>query len=463
MSNSNQSGEVYAPLNIYASRVRLSSLVLPLLLTLLFSAVYLQNAAVILGVVVMSAVAVLADPVIGLCLYIATATSGNFFAFVVEGFSLSRLYGILYIVAVLLAGLWRPTRLRLRANSVGFAVILTALNLGSLSYALSPDGWWDAFVTMMLNITVFVMTVGYRWDDTGAARELCECMGITLVFFAALVIGGHGVFDLGSGRLSLSATVNPNDFAMSVAQLSVVPIIAFLGTRRMEKRLGWGLLLAISGFMLLSTGSRSSTFGLLLGVMFLVFSRNTSLHSFRGWKRGLLLVVLFGGLCLVWMVLGRLDQSVAGRYTVSSILQSQGTGRLIIWSNLLRYVIPQHLWFGVGLGGKNVIVSLANVVSTPYYLRPAHNIVIDLLTQLGVVGLLAYGCFFVLTYRRAVRASILYPAALPFVVIFVTSIGIGIGETMVSNKLLWVSAAVCWKYGSKDRSHAIKGEEQQLA
>lgn len=458
MIASSQSGEVCL-LNIHGNQARVTSLVLPLLLTLLFTAVYLKSPAAIFGTVVISAVVILADPVIGLCLYIATATSGNFFAFVMEGTSLSRLYGILYVVAVLLEGLRHPTRLRLRANTVKFAVLLTMLNLGSLIYALSLDGWLDGFLAMTLNITVFLITVGYRWDDAKAVRSMFESVGMTLVFFVAFLIGGHGVFDLRSGRLSLSSTVNPNDFAMSLAQLSFVPIVGFLGAKRMGRRLAWGLLLAISAFILLSTGSRSSMFGLFLGVMFLVLSRNTSLRSFRGWKRAFLLVVLFGGLYLGWMLLGTLDQSVAGRYTVGSILQAQGTGRLIIWSNLFRYVIPQHLWFGVGLGGKNVVASLANIGGL--YIKPAHNIVVDLITQLGMIGFLIYACFFIVTYRHAARASFVSPLVLPWVAMFVASIGIGIGETVFFNKLLWVSTAMCWKYGTKAKSHDVKPEEQQ--
>jgi hypothetical protein len=59
--------------------------------------------------------------------------------------------------------------------------------------------------------------------------------------------------------------------------------------------------------------------------------------------------------------------------------------------------IPRHLWFGRGLGG----------VSTPYFggiLMPAHNLVLELLSGVGVVGTVAYGLLLVWTYRRVRRS-----------------------------------------------------------
>lgn len=417
-----------------------------ILLTLLFVSVLMESSFGVAGIVVLSVPVILMNPVTGLALYVITATSGAFFPFT-EGISLSRVYGMLYVIGALLKAFSHPRRLRLRLEAVWFSILLVTINLASLLYSLSLEGSWAGNITMGLNIAIFLITLGYRCDDDETMYILSNSIRILLVFFALYLVTGHGIIDLRSGRWSLSGAVSANAIAISVAQLTVFCIAVVISAKEPVQKLTWGLPVVTGALMLFMTGSRSSLFGLIMGVVFLLLSVGT----YRGWQRGIFLGALFGGSCLLWVLLGEVAPLVMGRFTIEAIMRGQGTGRLVIWSNLARYVIPQHLWFGVGLGGESVIASLANV-DTLYH-KPAHNIVIDLITQLGIVGLLAYGSFFVLTYRHAKSASPKHPLALACAAMFVVSIGIGIGETMYFNKLLWVSAAICWKYAgiSRDR------------
>ena len=415
-----------------------------ILLTLLFVSVLMASPFAVAGIVVLSIPVILMNPVTGLALYVVTATSGAFFPFA-EGISLSRVYGILYVIGALLKAFSHPRRLRLKLEAVWFSILLVIINLASLLYSLSFEGSWAGNITMGLNIVIFLITLGYRWDEDETMYILSNCIRILLVFFVLYVVTGHGIIDLRSGRWSLSGAVNANDIAMSVAQLTVFCIAGVISAKEPVRKVTWGLPVLAGALMLFMTGSRSSLFGLIVGVVFILLSMGT----YRGWQKGIFLGALFGGLYLLWALLGEVAPSATGRFTIEAIMRGQGSGRLVIWSNLARYVIPQHLWFGVGLGGGNVIASLARV-DTLYHM-PAHNIIIDLMTQLGIVGLLAYGSFFVLTYRHGKRASLKHPLALAFAAMFVVSIGIGIGETMYFNKLLWVSAAICWKYAGMPR------------
>lgn len=431
-----------------------AALVLWILLLLLFASVLMESAFAVAGVIMLSVPAIHKNPVTGLALYIATSTSGAFFPFS-EGISLSRIYGLLYVISVLLKAFSRPRRLRLKLEAVWFAILLVIINTLSLLYSLSLESTWAGNITMGLNIVIFLITVGYRWDDNETIHMLSICIRTVLVFFTLYLVTGHGIIDLRSGRWSLSSAVNANAIAISLAQLSIVCIAAVISAKEPKRKLTWGLLVAAGTLMLFMTGSRSSLFGLIMGLVFILFS----VDNYRRWQKGILFAALFGGLCLIWTLLGKLAPSLMGRFSIEAILRGQGTGRLVIWSNLARYVIPQHLWFGVGLGGGNVIASLTHV-DTLYH-KPAHNIVIDLITQLGVVGILVYGSFFVLTYRCAKRVPFEHSLVFAFAAMFVVSIGIGIGETMFFNKLLWVSAAMCWKYAGQpqDRAHTSSREE----
>ena len=110
-----------------------------ILLTLLFVSVLTESSFGVAGIVVLSVPVILMNPVTGLALYVITATSGAFFPFA-EGISLSRVYGMLYVIGALLKAFFHPRRLRLKLEAVWFSILLVIINLASLLYSLSFEG-----------------------------------------------------------------------------------------------------------------------------------------------------------------------------------------------------------------------------------------------------------------------------------------------------------------------------------
>lgn len=127
----------------------------------------------------------------------------------------------------------------------------------------------------------------------------------------------------------------------------------------------------------LLTFSRGAYFGLLAGTMtFLYFGWKVFSVSARKW----IVVSLIAGVLLALS----LGQPVFSRF-VSSFAQedASSTERIVLWQEAFENIKERPL-FGTGLGNYILAVRPVESYRTPYY---AHNLYLDIATELGLVGL----------------------------------------------------------------------------
>jgi hypothetical protein len=136
------------------------------------------------------------------------------------------------------------------------------------------------------------------------------------------------------------------------------------------------------------------------------------------------------------------------KLNIFRLVESGGAGRMAIIEAELKYIIPNHLMFGVGIGTASEIEALSPYFN--YRVFSATNIVFSMLTQIGLVGSLAFWQYFFRTFLRIINARNLMPLILIPGLMFIVAISQGIAENIFYERFLWNDIAlicVCWKIG----------------
>jgi O-antigen ligase len=305
--------------------------------------------------------------------------------------SVGRVMALLVPVVIALrmvTSSWRPPALEPRAWLP--VALLTLWAIASAVYAVSGLNLWALNLgTFMLGVAYYlgaavfqkgpkqIETLLRRWVWLGAPIAL---LGL-LIFFTL----GNRVFGLSGG---------PNTYAAYVQML--IPLVVVFA-RRETGRMRWAYWALIPVYLgaLLSTGSRGGLIGTaVVGVFVLV-----TLPGVSASRRLMIAVLGLASMVGLFFLFGILSPD---RFSVAAILSSRGTGRLDIWKAALQ-VLQGHWIFGLGLGGfsPNAIVLIQNTNNIDLSILQnqqvvqqggivAQNIYLQLMLDLGIIGLVLY-------------------------------------------------------------------------
>jgi O-antigen ligase len=393
-------------------------------------------------------------PTLAMAMYISVAAVPSIFdANFLGAMTISRLYALL-LVLVGMVKLMRPGRTMHGRRPLVYALLVFMPIVLSNATSLIHSESLLSTLTLGLNVAVFLF-VAYGlldWDSTISLERIAF-----LTLLAVLVVGltrPNALQDVqiyGASRLSLGDAANPNRVGEACAILGAIVIWPLFGGRKTARR---GQVEGIVGgvvtvWLIIQTGSRDSLLALLLCVLIIAL--------LVGGRRGLGGLAIIAGLALaaipLFLLVQWIDPVQMSRYSLASIVAGRGTGRLDIWTYLWHVVIPQHFWLGTGISGATVKVAMAP--SLQLYQNAAHNIVLDLWTQLGVPGgsvvlyvLVSLGWEAVRSVRSRSVAAGAASAGL------IVALLLGIGETAFDNKLLWLMAGLVMASHASARRHA---------
>lgn len=302
-----------------------------------------------------------------------------------------------------------------RALPLGLAALLV--------YALMSALWSpERFVSFKRVVQLYgVAVLGLALVVGGGGRyrlqrlvEPVLWVGMLLTVVLTAAFAGHAFAE--NGFRAFMAT--KNNFGQFAAVCVLVPI-ALLHAES-GRRLLPRLLLAALGIVGLVL-SRSATAGLSLAaaaVLYLAYRALRGLH--RSWL-GVLLALALAVIAAVFaagVAYGFPSLEEASRFVAKLIGRDITlTGRAYLWELMLREV-AHHPWFGTGYGGfwlglEGASGQVAYLVKWGYP-GQAHNGYIDILNELGVVGLLLLVAFLVEHVRALHRLHAVDPAQAGF-------------------------------------------------
>lgn len=294
--------------------------------------------------------------------------------------------GLLMLTGIPLLALSIPDLLRqLRSNRWDKALLLL---LGFFLYNLVAYIWSPSFsVSSVYNYVkvIAVVLCLYCMELNDREKKLLltgvVIMGLVVCWF---VITGRSIY-YHEGRAIFSVfgvKQDPNYLGYLFLFPVAVGVTELFESHGVVRKLLYGAMAVAMLFAVLLTGSR----GALLGLM--AVAGICALMRFRKlWAK---ILFCLGMLVLALVVYGALltllPENLASRFTIESVVSSRGTYRLDTWIRAFRAMNrePYKLLFGFGNGTSLTVIGGRWV---------AHNFIIQLLLELGIVGSVLFYAF----------------------------------------------------------------------
>lgn len=370
------------------------------------------------------------QPVSILPVYFLSSLSTSYFA-ISDGYSAGRYLSILLIVSLLIHVL---NNKRNKFINVTFICVVLIL-YDFLSAFFSITGNLDTSFLMLQNFIVLIL-LSYSSLDVRkilisyAITCLMACIVITLQFYQS------GVIFLLENRLTID-DINSNRIAMMMAQVvGSISLPLFISKKKILKISSFSFI-CIAVYIMILTGSRSALIGVILStIIIIVIYRKYNIKSILYTSIILFIAISFGDLMY------NKNTILKDRYNYENIIETGGTGRLDKHKIIYKNIIPNYPLFGVGIGGKNIIAA-----GSKYGLdRPAHSIITDPLSQLGIIGFSLHLFLLILIIHRLMTRTYIndrwksYACFILFLIMI--SCFNGIGETIFYEKFFWNNFAL---------------------
>jgi putative inorganic carbon (HCO3(-)) transporter len=297
-----------------------------------------------------------------------------------------KVLGALLLLAYLLRAFGRSEELKVPPTAL-IAIVLGVIVGVSLLFSSDPSAGFQKMTRFALFIGFFFLVV----QLTDNRREVVRIMRvIALSGTAAAAWALWNFLVLGSTERAGGPIHDPNDFAFFT--LALLPMVGYLLVSERSRRLLWG------GCFVLLVAALGATFsrGALVGVAVLAL---WALATRRVPIRGLVAGVA-AALGVILLALTLFGSVIDVRLTAKQhIAQKNVDTREAYWSAALRMAEDRPLT-GVGPGQFGV-ESVRYVRNAPLSLRNpvVHNTYLEILAELGAVGLLAFLLYLLGTWR----------------------------------------------------------------
>ena len=165
------------------------------------------------------------------------------------------------------------------------------------------------------------------------------------------------------------------------------------------------LLLGLSFYAILKTGSRGGLIGVFVGIAFYIMIGIKNIKI----KIGIVFAAIFAVALFYIAVMPLLPEDVRARYSVEAVRDDGGSGRFEIWSFLVDYTLqrPERL-----IRGSGIFSTYSVMYSAGFQNGVAHNAYIQILHDQGLLGLLLFMTVIILCITRNIKKEPAYSSAI---------------------------------------------------
>ena len=342
-----------------------------------------------------------------------------------SGASVSRYLVIFFIAGAAMAILQKGS---ITKNSLYILLLMAFGIVLSFYYTYNKSSFP---ITYVFNLTLTIAMMNYsKVSAEDISKHFSKYAMLALAFVYLLFIQ-NGFDSLAEGsRMSISENVNSNELAMGLAIVMTLLVSDLLLYKKYAL-----IKICFVGANLVAlflTGSRTALIAA-VSATFLLYLFYTKGHNSKR-TAFFLLIVSTALLVLIYNHLQKQFPVLMDRFTAENVEESGGTGRLDVWKNYFIHFFPKYWLFGMGYDPNNLYYALASINVEAH---GAHNILVEILSRSGVVGLILYiVCFvkfFFITLKNLRTNKFML---LPLAIVLTTLIN-GIGENVLVARFLW--------------------------
>ena len=342
-----------------------------------------------------------------------------------SGASVSRFVTLFFIAGTALYILQKGA---IKQSSL-YLIVLIAF--GVLLSFYSTYGQTSFPVSYVLNLILAITMLNLpKVSVEDIPKQIYRYAALAVAFVYLLFIK-NGFDSLVEGsRMTIGEDVNSNQLAKGLAIVMSLLVCDLLLSK---KHLLLNIVLIVANLVaVFLSGSRTALIAAIISVFFLCIL-NTQDKRSRG-KAFLWLTLSVALLIIIYNTLQKAFPVLMERFTTDSIEESGGTGRIDIWKNYFIHFFPKYWFIGMGFNHQNLFYGLKGLNIQAH---GAHNLLIEILSISGVVGLALYTICFVRFFRTALKNLQANRTQLLPIAIVITTLVNGIGENALLERFMW--------------------------
>lgn len=253
----------------------------------------------------------------------------------------------------------------------------------------------NSFSFILLSFIVIIFFSAYI-DDNYQQDIVDTCWIIGGVICILLYLFGDrasvGIYGSRTTMMILGTETDPNEFASAFIVPASLLCYRFINTEKTYSKLLHILIIILSLYCVLMSGSRGALFSVILAMTITIFQ-----SSRKNLKSVLLatLIIIISLFIVFRFVLPMIPTDVLTRLSFDTLVNDRGSGRSDIWKDALNRIGKGslfRLFFGYGQYGLIVQGSAG-------YTTTMHNQFIQQLSNYGIVGLVFYVNLMVNTFK----------------------------------------------------------------
>ena len=290
-----------------------------------------------------------------------------------------------------------PLRLVIDISAAG-TIALAALMLarlpasGDYSYGVNKI---ELFVLIGVLPYVVGVVVGFVRRDLELFFRVYVAMAVAAALYNSYQLATGTANQVFSDRYSLDASIDVIGLGRTMGEVSLILLFLIVRAGTLRKRALLALALAPVAVTFISSGSRGPVIGLAVALPSVLLWRAASPAIARrlAWS-----MVAVGGLAVVAVIAFVPPEATQRSLSIFQTTQENGdTSRIVLWGEAVHAFSSDlmHTLVGVGTGGYASI-------ATTGALYP-HNIVLEIGSELGILGLLAFAAFVISVVVRLLR------------------------------------------------------------
>ncbi len=260
------------------------------------------------------------------------------------------------------------------------AVILTAISINkSVSFNLITGN-------LLSTIILFYVIV------KTATNERVVGFYIKCLVFAGSVHAVSAISSEASGRVSVITSQDPNDLAMVL--VTILPLAYILLAKEQGKwKVYYGVLISVMAIAIMLTGSRGGFIGLVAVGAFVLFASDSGVTRGKTKINKTILVAAAALLLLFFTPSSYWDRISTTFDTENNYNYTADGGRIALWGTGLELMMK----YPYGLGVGTFEIAQGQLMGGRY--QAAHNSLILIGVELGVLALIVYLSLFMLSRR----------------------------------------------------------------
>ena len=294
--------------------------------------------------------------------------------------------GLFFVVTLILS------KRKLEINGVHLMLLVYTLSTILTLFVDASETSIDYVIGYVLNAAIYICMTVIPYNET-ELKLMEDIQILLLVILIGLTLLSNGARGDRTTLMIMGQTCDPNDFVGYFVFPLTVALKKMISGKRWFLYL---LLIALALYCVFLSGSRGGFLAIAVTIASFAFVYPSSnIKRFQFLAVG---IVLMAGFWFIAKPL--LPESVAERMSIESVIESGGSGRTDIWKSMVKTIITEPDKLILGRGIRTIYRHFRD---GGWHDAAAHNQILQVLYNQGLVGLLSFLTLIGVSFFRCVK------------------------------------------------------------